>query len=167
MADPKIFSNLDIFAEIAQSAFGEMNRCLNLHREKRVDGGYILKPDPERTSFKQGLIAITFTAAFVEVYLRLVYVFKFRKSPSMKWDFQTYEDKLKSLGVYDQELLSDSKNFRCARNDVLHEKPIVVGESTSQMSGTAQDAAAVGISLIRKLQVALPLGADHDDSPDN
>jgi hypothetical protein len=163
MSSVQVFSNLSVFREIAEHAFQEMEIQIASHRIARGDGGFILHHDPDRRSFKSGLVAIAFCSAYLDLICRISYIAKFGSAPDYAWDNrQIYEEKLKSLGIVDSAVLSDCTEFREARNDVMHEKPIVMGQTKPSPRGTAQDAASVGIRLIRSLSEHFKTEEAHD-----
>lgn len=157
----RVVSNIHVFYEIARDAHAKSLDSLNRHRTPNDRGGYTLTQDPERTSFKTALISIAFAGAYIELHLKFAFIAKSGKSPSRNWDRQKYEEKLRSLGVSDELLLERVGKFRIGRNDVLHEQPIVIGEPSTGLPGTAQDLSVFGMSLVEELRKVLPIGSAH------
>lgn len=151
-----VFSNLNVFFEIATDSLHEAEVALNMNRQPKDNGGYILTYDQQRKSFKSSLISIAFSGAYLDLHVRLVYVNRNKKSPPRDWDRSINEEKLKTLGIDDSKILTTCKRLRLARNDVLHEKPLVKGES-STVTGSAQDIAKQWFSLIEEIRTLLPL----------
>jgi hypothetical protein len=142
---------------MAEESFAESERLLEAHRQPKEGGGYILTYDPQRRSLKNSLVSIAFAGAYVDLYLRLAHIVRRQKNPPYKWDRMKYEDKLKDFGVTDESILDHCKQFRVARNDVLHEKPLVIGHESGVIPGTAQDAAKLGVAFANRLREVLPL----------
>lgn len=123
-----IFTNLSTYLAISEEALAESTRQLEAHRTPRPNGqpGYILASDPERRSFKQSLIAIAFAGIYLEALLSLIGRARWGKAfYDEKIDRRfTYEEKLRLLGIVDQNDLDSCIRFREARNDLIHEKAL-------------------------------------------
>jgi hypothetical protein len=124
-------SNAHHFREIANAAFLKWEAlgkdCL---RPNPVNprGRIIAYPLVSEMS-KEGLICIVFFG----VYLEALFVIKGRrKFGKNKWDAYfdklIYEAKLELLGCENERILSKCKRFRIARNDVIHERPVPLGD---------------------------------------
>jgi hypothetical protein len=152
-----LLTNLHVYLQIAEDAAAESRRLLEEGRRPKPDGqpGYIVTWDPDRRSFKQSLIAIAFTGMYLEALLALVGKERLGKDQYKKIDRFTYEEKLKKLGVSDSSLLLDCKRFREARNDLVHEKALDLGELTPSTMRTAQEEASLGIELVKAIADAL------------
>jgi hypothetical protein len=61
-----MITNVDIYFTIAAEAQAEAERLENVARRPNPDGGFIITYDPERNSFKNSLIAITFAGIYLE-----------------------------------------------------------------------------------------------------
>jgi hypothetical protein len=120
-----LLTNLDVYLAIAEEALVECERLEKESRTPKPDGepGFIVKYDPERKSFKNGLIAITFAGIFLEAYFYIVGVSRFGRTEYNKThDRKTYEQKLILFGISDPALLARCGHFREMRKDVVHEK---------------------------------------------
>lgn len=153
----QVFSNIKIFYEIAKDSFSDSEKFLSEHRKPKENGGYILSFDPEKKSLKSSLISISFSGAYIDLHINIAYILTHGKSPNHKWETRIYEEKLKDLGVTNLELFNNCTEFRKIRNSVLHEKPLVIGESLGISVGTAQDGARLGISVIETIREIIPL----------
>src|SRR6516165_7253703 len=118
-----MITNIDVYFAIAEESQAEAERLENLARRPNPDGGFIITYDPERKSFKNSLIAITFAGIYLESLLYIVGVKKFgRDEYDKKYDRKkSYEDKLRLFGVTDETLLAEAKHFREMRRDLVHE----------------------------------------------
>lgn len=153
-----LLTNLHIFRAIAEEAHAEAQRLDSTAKTPKPDGspGYVIALDPNRSSFKQSLIAIAFSGVYFEalLYLRGTQLMgaRWRK----EFDRKTYEVKLASLGVTDQSLIQSAERLRKVRKDLVHEKATPVAK-LGAMSNTywAQEEAAAAISFIREVSVAL------------
>ncbi|MEI8014213.1 MAG: hypothetical protein WCH20_05175 [Nitrospira sp.] len=122
-----VFTNFSVYLATAEEALAESTRQLNTHRTPKPDGqpGYILASDPERRSFKQSLIAIAFAGMYLEALLSLIGRARWGEAfYDEKIDRFKYEEKLKLLGIVDQNNLAGCTRFREARNDLMHEKAL-------------------------------------------
>lgn len=150
-----------MYYEIANDAFEESEYHLAKNSLPKPDGGYIRAFDPHRLSFKNGLISTLFCGSYIDLHIRLAYIMKNGSAPTWKWDNgkgRTNKIKLEELGVLDVDLLNLIEGFGRARNQIAHEKPIVFGiYSSGSISGTAQESAKLGITIINCLRKALPL----------
>ena len=153
-----IVSNLQTYLEIAKESYEESIKYLEKNRTLKPDGGYVIKLDPDKRSFKNALISIAFSGSYIDLYLRLAYVVKNEDEPPREWKFNNpYHKKLKFLGVTDDHIIGLCEKFREVRNDVAHEKPIILGLTSSTLSCTAQEGAKIGIDLIEAMRAILPL----------
>ncbi len=118
-----IMSNVDVYAAIADEAFVDMEKQLIEGREPRSDGkGWILSFDPSQKGFKSALVCITFSALWLEATLHLHIADQYGKSQSKEADRKSYEEKLKILGIRDEELSCALAAFRDLRRTIIHEK---------------------------------------------
>jgi hypothetical protein len=149
----RVFSNVQVFLDIAKEHLAQCEKSLDAHRTPRTDGvnGYILSPDPERRSFKSGLIAIAFAGVYLDALLRVVMILRLGMTKAQQLEMRTYETKMAALGVTDQDLLARTKDFRESRNDVMHEEPIVDGVLLKRSPKAAQDEAKVGVTLVEAI----------------
>jgi len=116
-------SNVNVYAAIAEEAFADMEKRLTEGRKPKADGkGWVISFDPNQKSFKSSLIYITFSALWLEAILHQRITSMHGKSRSKDVDRQTYEEKLKILGVNDEELSCSLAEFRALRREIIHEK---------------------------------------------
>jgi len=158
----KVYTNARIFYEIATEAYNQSFRIMEQNKTPRGDGGFVIYHDPEKLSFKNGLIAISFYSSYIDVHLRLLYISLHCSNPPRDWDWhKTYKAKLEHFGVRDAWLLEGIEDFRKARNDIAHEKPMVIGEQVmNQPIRTAQSDAKLGMQVTERLREFLPLKKD-------
>ncbi len=158
----RVYTNARIFYEIATEAYNQSFRIMEQNRTPRGDGGFVISHDSEKLSFKNGLIAISFYSSYIDVHIRLLYIALNGNNPPRDWDRnKTYKTKLESFGVQDEWLLEAIEEFRKARNDIAHEKPMVIGEQVkNQPIRTAQGDAKLGMQVTERLRELLPLRKD-------
>jgi hypothetical protein len=151
---PTTISNVRVYLAIAEDAAAESKRLTDEQMTPKPDGqpGYVVAWDPEKRSFKQSLIAIAFAAMYLEALLGLIGNQRLGKDLYSKIDrTTTYEEKLKLLGVYDQQILDSCKRFRKARNDLVHEKAVDLDSLGTADCQYAQEEATLGIELIKSI----------------
>lgn len=150
-------SNLNVYLAIAEEASATCQRLHEEGRRPKPDGqpGWIIMLDPERRSFKQGLIAIAFAGMYLEALLAWVARERLGKERAKKIDRKTYEEKLELLGVRDPKVLDDCRRFRLARNDVMHEKAVTFEELRPEDFRTAQEEAAHAIETVKAIATAI------------
>ena len=115
-------TNVSIYRSIAEEAHQKMHESLVAGRRPRPDGGWIIKYDPTRTSFKQALIAIAFTGMWLEAATHLAIVREYGLDTAKESDRKFYEDKLQLLGRSDRTLIERAKRLQLARRELMHEK---------------------------------------------
>ena len=121
--DQLIVSNIDVYESIAKEAYAEMAKATEAFRTPKSDGeGWILRHDPNRTSFKAAMVTIVFVGMWLEAFLHLKIVRVAGPEQYKKVDFSSYEAKLKLLGIDDQSLISKVARFRSSRKELVHEK---------------------------------------------
>lgn len=156
--NPYIITNLSVFYEIAKDTYAQSMLELEKNRTPKTNGGYVISYDPERKSFKNSLISISFSGSYLDLHLKISYFVKFKELPPKSWRMNNpYLKKLKSLGIDDKNIASLCEKFSTARNDVSHETPIIEGLESRLLHETAQDGAKVGIDLIETVRIALPI----------
>ena len=148
-----MLSNADVYLTIAEEALETSKRHYEAARRPRPDGqpGCVITHDPDRTSFKQSLIAIAFAGVYLDALLYIVGVGKLGNDVYKKIDRQHYEKKLEALDISDQEILSACKQFREARNDLMHEKAIDPQEIGKPTFHEAQLEAESGVAFVRRI----------------
>ncbi len=117
-------TNITIYKAIADEAYQEMSHLVDNGRRPKPDGspGWIISYDPSHASFKKAMISIVFTGMWLEALMHVLIVEKFGKAKFKEYDFKSYEEKLKLLGVTDEELLDSVSRFRTTRKALVHEK---------------------------------------------
>ena len=121
--DQLIVSNINVYESIAEEAYAEMEKATKAFRTEKPDGGgWILRHDPNRASFKAAMVTIVFVGMWLEAFLHLEIVRRAGLAQYKKVDFSSYEEKLKLVGVDDQALLSKVAKFRKSRKELVHEK---------------------------------------------
>lgn len=140
-----------IFLDIAEEALSRMHALDKDNAFANPDGkgGYVIKLDPERKSFKQALIAISFSCAFFEalVFIKLSEMYAGKKLT--KNDNAFYEDRLKALSVKDSAFTAKAERLRKIRKDIFHEK------ATSSLEGKniwyAQTEAEFAVEYVKRV----------------
>ena len=119
-----VVTNVSIYRAIALDAHRKMQEHTNAGRRPKDDGstGWINAFDPERSSFKQAMIAIVFTGMWIEAFLHLLIVRDHGTEKYKEYDFKSYQDKLRLLGCSDQKVLGAAERFRKCRKELVHEK---------------------------------------------
>lgn len=122
--DHFVITNVAIYKAIADEAHQKMVQSMEAGRRPKPDGstGWIITYDPKQTSFKQSMISIVFTGMWLEALTHLLIVERYGEDKFNKYDFVSYEEKLKLLGCTDQELLDRVSRFRKTRKSLVHEK---------------------------------------------
>jgi hypothetical protein len=104
-----------------------------LQRSPRPDGGFIVRQDLNRTSFKQSLIAIAFAGIYLDALLhvegpRSLGKTRYKKLRGKYGRNPIYEEKLAACGITDTETLEECRAFRESRNNLNHKKAIEPAE---------------------------------------
>lgn len=147
-----IITNVSTYKTIAQEAYEKMASANKSGRTPKADGtGWILKYDPERTSFKSAMISIVFTGMWLEALLHLLIVSRHGEHKYREYDRKIYEEKLLLLGITDNDLIEQVKRFRIIRKELVHEKAHFDIESLK----TAQDEAEIAHEVMMKIEVFL------------
>jgi hypothetical protein len=152
MTQPMI-SNANVYLAIAEQALAESKRLDKAARIPKSDGhpGFVITYDPERTSFKQSLIAMVFAGIYLETELYIVGMGQLGKDQYKKIEKKPYEEKLRALSVTDTETLATCKRLREARNDLVHEKAIEPLTIDRAEFRTAQREAEIAVSFVRSI----------------
>jgi hypothetical protein len=120
------YTNVSVYKAIAEEAYSEMIEHYDKGRRPKEDGakGVVITYDPSQISFKKSMVAIVFTAMWLEAVLHLALVRKFGVDSikSINRNYKLYEDKLVYLGATDHDVISNVKKFRLTRNELIHEK---------------------------------------------
>lgn len=118
-----VITNISIYKAIAEDAFENTIGADKQQRAPKADGtGWIIKYDPSHVSFKNSIISVVFTGMWLEALTHLLIVQKFGEKKFLEYNFKSYEEKLKLLGISDGGLLAKVKRFRETRKDLVHEK---------------------------------------------
>ncbi len=147
-----ITPNLHIYLAIAKDSLAESDRIGAAQTRPKPNGekGSIITFDPKRSSYKYSLIAIVFAGIYLEALLYIKGVQQLGKAvyDKDKIDRKVYEDKLKTLGITDPQILAAFKHFRTVRNELVHEKAFQQSESDFWF---AQEEAHKAIDLIDRV----------------
>ncbi|NOD75574.1 MULTISPECIES: hypothetical protein [unclassified Ruegeria] len=119
-----ILSNVTVYSSICQDAFRNIEDDHIELQRMMPDGVVITRKtlDLSQRSFKNALILIVFSGMWLEAILHLLIVEHHSKTKYNQNDKATYEEKMKLLGVGDDELYNSLKWFRDLRREVVHEK---------------------------------------------
>ena len=93
-----------------------------------MDHRVVIAHDPSRRSFKQSLIAIAFAGIYFEALLFVVGMARLEARWLREMDRKSYEEKLKALGVTEEDVVAAARRLRLSRNDLVYEKAAPVGE---------------------------------------
>ena len=144
-------TNLEVFYNIAIESFYAMNADINANRKPKPNNehGWILTYNPDQKSFKNAFITIVFCGVFLEALLHLLIVERKGIEIYIQLDKKraTYELQLESLGCNDPSIIKCCKNFRDARNEVIHEK----AHMNTKDIRRAQDEATKAFEFIRMI----------------
>jgi hypothetical protein len=148
-----MITNVDVYFSIAEESQAEAERLENLARRPNPDGGFIITYDPERKSFKQSLIAITFACICLESLFYIAGVKQFgKKEYDEKYDRKlSYKEKLKLFDVTDETLLAEAEHLRKMRRDLVHEKAVEFGDLTADAFHVAKHEAKKAVSFVKKV----------------
>lgn len=152
-----ILTNLRTFIAIAKEAQASAEASLQSRQRPKPDGapGLILSPDPEQRSFKDSLIAIVFAGIYLEALLHIEGTARLGTAYN---DFWKYEEKLLNLGAA-ETLVVGARQFRLARNDVIHEKPVAL-----KTQRVAQDEARRAIAFVEQVAAWIEASRPHPNS---
>jgi hypothetical protein len=153
---PRLITNIRIYLAIAEEAAAESKRLSDSARTPMPNGqpGYAVAYDPDQRSFKQSLIAVAFAGMYLEALFTLVGRQRFGAGYSAL-ERRQWEVKLKALGVDDEELQARCRQFREARNDLVHEKPFDLDEPASGKLRSAQEEAAIALEVVKAIAARL------------
>lgn len=143
-----IITNVQMYKTIAEEAYSQMVLADDSAQTPNSEGtGYIIRYDPERSSFKYAMIALVFTGMWLEALIHLHFVQKHGKELYNKYDRKSYEEKLKKLEVTDEELLDRVRRYRDVRRELVHEKAYFNQEGVKR----AQEEAKVAHEMMLKI----------------
>ena len=140
--DHLVITNIGIYKAIADEAHQEIVQLMESGRRPKPDGsaGWIKTFDPNQTSFKQSMVSIVFTGMWLEALMHLLIVKKYGNDEFKKYDFKTYEEKLKLLGCMDEKLLHRVSRFRGIRKSLVHEKAFFDEDGIKKAQDEAENA---------------------------
>ena len=152
-----VLSNIDVYWAIAEEAHANMQTAWAEHVTPKPDGqpGYIIRWDPDRSSFKSAMIAIAFCGMFLDSLLYLSLQDRLGRVKALRVDRLPHEKRLEALGIIDSVLLDRMVAFRESRKDLVHEKAVELTDLTGQSIRTAQDTADSAMSLMQDIRVLL------------
>ena len=144
-------TNAHVYLTIAEEALDIMRKYSENNRTPKPNGepGFIIKYDPNRTAFKNALIAIVFAANYLEAIFYLEGTKNFGESKYKDIDQKKYEEKLKCFGITDVELISAAVRLRTARKDITHEK--AKEKLNGEVLRIAQDEAIAAVVFVKKI----------------
>jgi hypothetical protein len=150
-------SNIDVYLAIAEEAHASMRAQLSQLRTPKADGqpGYVIRSEPDRRSFKSAMVAIAFAAIYMDALTFIALQRRFGRAEALKIDRREHEERLAKLGLSDTNLQKRVRDFRLARNDLVHEKATSVDNQEQEATYIAQDTADSAMSLLRDLQALL------------
>lgn len=76
-----------------------------------------------------------------------------------KFDRKPYEEKLKALGITDEEILASAKRLREVRKDLVHEKARHLDTAAMSSNYWAQTEALASVVLVKAIAVKLASAA--------
>lgn len=119
-----VITNISVYKAIAKDAHQKMLKSIESGRRPKPDGspGWVISLDPSQSSFKQAMIVIVFTGMWLEALMHLLIVRDHGKKIFEEYDFKSYEEKLRLIGVLDETILSRTTRFRKTRKALVHEK---------------------------------------------
>lgn len=159
-------SNLSVYRSIAEEANAQAQLLWDRARTPKPDGsaGFTIAFYPSRRSLKQSLITIAFSAIYFEALLYLVGTQKMGATWNDEWDRKkSYEQKLKELGINDEDFLKSAERLRKSRKDLMHEKAVLDQSSHGEIGKDiasaelrfAQEEAAFAIAFISQITTRL------------
>jgi len=118
------YSNVSVYKSIAEDSFNKMIELIDANRSPKPDGneGWVIKYDSGQNSFKQSMISIVFTGIWLESLLHQKIIHMFGEEKFKEYDFKSYEEKLKLVGINDSAIIEQAERFRKCRKELVHEK---------------------------------------------
>jgi hypothetical protein len=119
-----VMTNVRVYREVVEESYAAMRETMSKQCRPKPNGepGCIKLYDPKQTSFKQAMICIVFAGMWLEAELHIQLGWRCGKNVAKKADGEIWEEKLRILGVGDEELLEKVCEFRKSRKDLVHEK---------------------------------------------
>ena len=152
-----LLTNAHIYRAIAEDALAEAIQLDAAAKQPKPDGspGFVIQLDPERKSFKKSLVAIAFSGIYLEALLFVHGTFRMGASWEQKFDRKFYEEKLKALGITDEELLASARRLREVRKELVHEKARPLDTAALSNSYWAQSEASASVSFVQTIAAKL------------
>jgi hypothetical protein len=153
--DP-IFTNSRLYRDIATEALSASEDAFVQKSRPKDDSspGHVIAYDPEYRSFKQSMIAIVFAGMYMEARLWLFGCSLLGAAKYRQVDQQPLEQRLAALGIDDQTLEVDLKNYREVRRSLVDEKSVPLSVDTSP-TRIAQAEAVKAVQLMYRIEQAL------------
>ena len=150
-------TNSHVYWDIANEANTRAQTLFAASRRPKEDGsaGFIIAFDPSNESFKQSLVAIAFSAIFLEAVLYLAGTTRMGSRWNSQMDAKKYEDKFCKLGLTEPELLESAKRLRLTRRDLLHEKAVPIFQLPASQRRDAHYEAAFAVEFVDRVSRCL------------
>lgn len=150
-----IVTSLGVIESIIFESQELMNSSLEDGRTPKEGGGFILKYDPNHTSFKEALKVLIFVGAALESMWHQKAVELKSKTFAEKTDRECKPVRLKfeRIGLTESSLLDSMSNYYTVRRQIVHEK---AHESKFQKTiFNAQSEANKAVELLKSVKLAL------------
>lgn len=130
-----------------------MKEYIESNRSPKPDGseGWVIKHDPVQNSFKQAMISLVFTGMWLESLLHQKIIQVFDEEKFKEYDFKTYEEKLKLLGISDSSIIDRAERFRKSRKELVHEKAHFDNGEIKTAQSEAENARQLLLSITEAL----------------
>lgn len=150
-----IVTNVSIIESIVHESHVQMTGLLEEGRTPKEDGGYILKFDPNHTSFKLALTVLVFVGAALEAMWHQKAVVLKSKTFAEKADRECKSVPLKyeCIGLKDATLLHNMRHYYGVRREIVHEKAHT--SKYQKLVSTAQTEADKAVDLLNSVKHAL------------
>ncbi|MCR4291092.1 MAG: hypothetical protein NUV86_12625 [Candidatus Scalindua sp.] len=122
--DSLVISNISVYKAISEEAYLEMVELQENGRSPKPDGGegWVVKHDPQQSSFKQAMISIVFTGMWLEAFFHHEIIKQKSKKQFKKHSKKSYKEKLELIGINESDILDRVDSFQKTRNELVHEK---------------------------------------------
>ncbi|MBI4021305.1 MAG: hypothetical protein HY369_03615 [Candidatus Aenigmarchaeota archaeon] len=158
-----VFSNIGHLIQIAETAFDRSDRLLERSFPRMPGGRRIGAPDRRSRSFRHALVAIVFASIAMEAIVFAELRRTGSKTRAKRVSQMSYRTQLRAVGVTDEQLLLAAERLQDVRNEIVHEKLIVMGDRADlrRLRGrTAQDEARYAVACLFGLRQHLTIRAD-------
>ena len=148
-----VITNVAVYREVVEESYATMRETMRKQCRPKANGepGLIKTSDPSRKSFKQAMICTVFAGMWLEAELHIQLGWRCGKDVAKDADRKSWEEKLRTLGVVDEELLKKVGEFRRSRKDLVHEKAFF----SQDFFSTAQDNAELAYHVVRLVEALL------------